>query len=82
MNILNDPNQTITFKSSSQFLVHDLLLAIQVPKTPKKERDQATEKLKELCKFYLMDLACFSSICRLACQRHFRDSESVTSTDQ
>ena len=50
MNILTDPNQTITFKSSSQFLVHDLLLAIQIPKTPKKERDQATEKLKELCK--------------------------------
>ena len=33
-----------------QFVVHDLLLAVLVPQTPKKERDEAQERLRKLCK--------------------------------
>ena len=49
MEITSD--KPVTTQQELKFLVHDLLLAIQVPTTPKQERDAAQERLRSLCKY-------------------------------
>ena len=46
MNTLIEWEKQASGLPQHQFLIHDLLLAIQVPNTKKKDRDEATEKLK------------------------------------
>ena len=44
-------DKVVSTQQELKFLVHDLLLAIQVPTTPKQERDAAQERLRSLCKY-------------------------------